>query len=177
MSLVDTIKKFFCNRRWTGFFQTIPRLGRIDGIALLFLYFILSAYLGLSFFILWIVLAMSGISKLLSYTCLILMCVIIAIGLINQFLLTLRRFHDLNLSGWWSFLLYVPIIIIFDYFHYNIIACISFIPLGIIFCLPGTQVLNRFGPPCKPRLFSYVLIFALLPFLFILGRIYYLLTP
>ncbi|CAG0911317.1 unnamed protein product, partial [Cyprideis torosa] len=52
--------------------------------------------------------------------------------------ITVRRFHDRNMSGWWylGFILlgFIPFI--------NLISFIAFI---VIMCLPGTKGENRFG--------------------------------
>ena len=46
--------------------------------------------------------------------------------------LTVRRLHDINFSGWWVLLGFIPII--------------GAIVLIVFACLPGTEGENRFGP-------------------------------
>lgn len=45
------------------------------------------------------------------------------------FIMTIRRLHDLNTSGWWSLLVIIPFITV------------------ILLLLPGSPGENRFGPP------------------------------
>ena len=49
-----------------------------------------------------------------------------------------RRLHDVDRSGWWYFLLLVPLV--------------GFIVLLIWFCKKGTEGANRFGEPVLPAL-------------------------
>ncbi len=46
--------------------------------------------------------------------------------------LTVRRLHDINFSGWWVLLGFIPII--------------GAIVLIVFACLPGTEGENKFGP-------------------------------
>lgn len=71
----------------------------------------------------------AGIGAGLSVGMLIVQLVLVVFGV----LLTIRRFHDMDASGWWSALLIVPLV--------NLIA---FLVLAIRRGNPGA---NRFGPP------------------------------
>lgn len=63
----------------------------------------------------------------------VLVAMVILIIWYCSFVITIKRFHDLNYNGWWSLLLLVPLI--------NIV-------LGILlWFLPGTKGANRFGNP------------------------------
>jgi len=61
-----------------------------------------------------------------------------------------RRLHDLNLSGWWVFLIFAPALILgaahrMDLTPYgSILRLLTIIVMGLI---PGTPGDNRFGPP------------------------------
>ncbi len=65
--------------------------------------------------------------------------IVFLIGLIFSipfFAASVRRFHDLNRTGWWALILLIPFIGTL---------------LGIVLaCLKGTPGDNRFGPPPKP---------------------------
>ncbi|MDE0505307.1 MAG: DUF805 domain-containing protein, partial [Candidatus Poribacteria bacterium] len=54
--------------------------------------------------------------------------------LIFWILLDIRRLHDINLSGWWMFIVFVP--------YLGILAIV--ILVGFV---KGTADTNRFGPP------------------------------
>jgi uncharacterized membrane protein YhaH (DUF805 family) len=59
--------------------------------------------------------------------------VVYLLGFVGYLLLSIRRFHDTNASGWWSALLIVPIV-----------------SLGAVLFLlfkRGDAAANRFGPP------------------------------
>ncbi len=49
------------------------------------------------------------------------------------FVMSIRRLHDLNFSGWWSLTVLIP-----------------FVTLALLF-LPGNKEANRFGPPPPPN--------------------------
>ncbi len=53
---------------------------------------------------------------------------------------TVRRLHDLDRSGWWIFLNFIPLI--------------GFIVLTVWFCMRGTPGPNRFGPGPLPAVFE-----------------------
>ena len=46
--------------------------------------------------------------------------------------LTVRRLHDINFSGWWVLLAFIPIV--------------GFIALIVFGCIPGTEGENKYGP-------------------------------
>lgn len=55
----------------------------------------------------------------------------------------IRRLHDINASGWWLLLLFIPI---------------ASLVLALIMLLkPGTESANRFGPPRETRSWEKVL--------------------
>ncbi len=71
--------------------------------------------------------------------------------IVLQFMLTIQRCHDFNVSGWLSLLIFVP----FGVF--------------VFWFVPGTVGENRFGAPNPPNTtLSYIAAF-LLPFIFIAG--------
>jgi hypothetical protein len=66
-------------------------------------------------------------------------------------LLTIQRCHDMNMSGWLSLLLIVPLA-----------------PL-VFWIVPGTQGANRFGNPPPPNSTGAVVLALILPVLFVVG--------
>lgn len=65
-----------------------------------------------------------------------------------QVLLAIKRLYDLNLSGWFCLLMFIPLVLF-------IILC----------CLSGTEGRNRFGDQPKPAFKWYLLMGLLLPIL------------
>ncbi|MBH9577379.1 DUF805 domain-containing protein [Inhella sp. 1Y17] len=63
----------------------------------------------------------------------------------------IKRCHDLNISGWWSATMIVPVI-------------------GLIWTFaPGSKTANRFGPPPPPNSLGVKVLGCFLPVVFILG--------
>ena len=66
-------------------------------------------------------------------------------------MLTIQRSHDFNMSGWFSLLMFVPLV-------------------GIIFWfIPGTDGRNRFGAETPPNTWPVLVAVWLLPAVFVLG--------
>ncbi len=76
---------------------------------------------------------------------------LVAIGII----ITKRRFNDLDLSGWWSLLMFVPLI--------NLIAWL-YLMFG-----SGTEGPNRFGPPPSKNSVLVMIGGLMLPIVFVVG--------
>jgi uncharacterized membrane protein YhaH (DUF805 family) len=68
---------------------------------------------------------------------------------IVQFLLTIQRSHDFNMSGWLSLLMFVPLVNLLFWF------------------VPGTDGSNRFGAPPPPNNKGLVVVVVLLPIVFV----------
>jgi uncharacterized membrane protein YhaH (DUF805 family) len=69
------------------------------------------------------------------------------IFLLPNLALTIRRLHDLNMSGWWTLTSYVPIALSY-LFNVGLLSLIGFIfniILLILFCRKGTDGDNRYG--------------------------------
>ena len=58
--------------------------------------------------------------------------IFVLVTILPTFAVTIRRLHDLDRSGWWIFLSFVPLV--------------GAIILLIWFCTKGTSGPNRFGP-------------------------------
>ena len=71
--------------------------------------------------------------------------------LVVSVMLTIQRCHDMNMSGWLSLLLIVPLA-----------------PL-IFWIVPGTQGANRFGNPPPPNTTGAVVLALILPVIFVVG--------
>ena len=72
---------------------------------------------------------------------------VILVSAVYGFSLYIRRLHDLNQSGWWSLLMFVPLL-----------------NLGLMIYLlffPGTKGSNRFGPVLKANSSGVIIAFAL----------------
>jgi uncharacterized membrane protein YhaH (DUF805 family) len=63
---------------------------------------------------------------------------VLAVSTALAALLSVRRLHDLHLSGWYALALLVPVV--------NVPACV------LLALLPGTPSLNPWGPPAGARL-------------------------
>lgn len=74
----------------------------------------------------------------------------LALVVLGLMLLTIRRCHDFNMSGWLSLLMLVPLV-------------------NLIFLfIPGTDGPNRFGPPTPPNGGGVLILAWLIPGLFVL---------
>ncbi|KAF7599393.1 MAG: DUF805 domain-containing protein [Candidatus Dactylopiibacterium carminicum] len=68
-----------------------------------------------------------------------------------QIMLTIKRSHDFNSSGWLSLLLFVPV-------------------ANLIFLfIPGTKGINQFGPRTAPNGKLAIILACLLPLVFVIG--------
>jgi uncharacterized membrane protein YhaH (DUF805 family) len=63
----------------------------------------------------------------------------------------IKRCHDMNISGWWSLTLIVPVIVLAWMF------------------VPGDRGENRFGPPPPPNTLGIRLLALLIPLVFFVG--------
>ena len=65
--------------------------------------------------------------------------------------LTIRRLHDLNLSGWWFFMLTLIVILVIYFIPQNtistVILCILTIVVILITFKKGTPTTNKYGEP------------------------------
>ena len=66
-------------------------------------------------------------------------------------MLTIQRCHDFNASGWWTFLLIIPLVSL------------------IFWILPGTDGENRFGNKTKPNSTGAVILALIIPIIAIVG--------
>lgn len=71
--------------------------------------------------------------------------------IVVQFLLTIQRSHDMNVTGW--------------------LSLISLVPLGVLvfWCVPGTPGENDYGKPPPPNTSGVVVLACLLPLIVIVG--------
>jgi Tfp pilus assembly major pilin PilA/uncharacterized membrane protein YhaH (DUF805 family) len=71
--------------------------------------------------------------------------------IVAQFLLSIQRSHDMNVTGW--------------------LSLISLIPLGVLvfWLVPGTRGENDYGKPPPPNTTGVILLACILPFVFIGG--------
>ncbi len=60
------------------------------------------------------------------------LCVVLILSIIQVFFVTHRRLHDLNTSGWWQLITFVP--------------CGQLLMIGLIF-YKGTPTTNKYGEP------------------------------
>jgi uncharacterized membrane protein YhaH (DUF805 family) len=112
------------------FFSLSDRVGRLR-----YFTYIIGAMVGCGFVLVAIyLLAMllpASLGKLVSVTSYILVKSVV-IPLI-VFVMSIRRLHDFNASGWWSLTVLIP-----------------FVTLALLF-VPGNKEANRFGPPPAPN--------------------------
>jgi len=78
---------------------------------------------------------------------LLLLLIALAVPLVA---VTVRRLHDIDQSGWWVSVLFLPFV---PATHMNFkLLLLAFILLLLVFMLlPGTRGENRFGPPVPHR--------------------------
>lgn len=107
-----------------GFFGRLPRLGYLFRLCIISIFYALGGLL--------VHLALPGEgTSLLGLICLFLGSGFVLLALLLWWFSTVRRFHDMNLSGWWF------------------ILAILFPPfVTLVLCFwPGTRGYNRFGSP------------------------------
>jgi len=68
-------------------------------------------------------------------------------------MLLIQRSHDINISGWFSLLIFVPFAFL------------------VFWLAPGTQGDNRYGKPAPPNGASAILLATLVPLVMIIGMI------
>ncbi len=83
-----------------------------------------------------------------------LVAIVTIASLVFGVIFAVRRFHDINASGWWSILIFIPLI--------NLITA-----LVLVFA-PGKSQVNKYGPPRITRGWEKVL-GLLLPIVFVGG--------
>lgn len=88
--------------------------------------------------------------------------IVTIVSLVIGIIFAIRRFHDINASGWWSALILIPLV--------NLIAT-----LVMVFA-PGKPQANNYGPPRRTRGWEKVL-GLLLPFFFIVGILAAIVIP
>ena len=94
-------------------------------------------------------------SSATSIIAIILIAILVIVGIFGIVVVTKRRFNDLNHSGWFSVLIFIPYI--------------GIIPALYLMFFPGTKVSNRFGAkPVKNTLFLWIVGLAL-PVIFVVG--------
>lgn len=119
------------------------RIGRVRYIAYSFV-------TGLIIYIPFVLLAMMLSPETLVSVMPFVMIIIGVLGLIAQFLFTIQRCHDFNVSGWLSLLIIVPLGVFVFWF------------------VPGTQGPNRFGPPPPPNSKSVIVTAIAVPVILII---------
>jgi len=112
------------------FFSLSDRVGRLR-----YLVYILGA-LSACFFLLVFVYSVAyllpaGLGKLVSTTSYIMVKSVVFPLIV--FVMSIRRLHDFNLSGWWSLLVLIPLV-----------------PFALV-VIPGKKEANRFGPAPAPN--------------------------
>lgn len=85
----------------------------------------------------------AGLGKLVSTTSYIMVKSVIFPLIV--FVMSIRRLHDFNLSGWWSLLVLIPLV-----------------PFALV-AIPGKKEANRFGPAPAPNPASLKVAAVLLP--------------
>jgi uncharacterized membrane protein YhaH (DUF805 family) len=124
------------------FFSLSDRLGRVRYFAYILLGMIGSGLLLVAIYLLALILP-DSLGRLLSTASFILVKNIL-IPLI-VFVMSIRRLHDLNRSGWWSFLVLIPFVTL------------------ILLLLPGNKTANQFGPPPPATPQSLVALCVIVP--------------
>ncbi len=136
------------------FFSLSDRVGRVR-----YFVYILGAMLACGFMLVFIylvgLLLPTTLSKLISVTSFILVKNVMFPLIV--FVMSIRRLHDFDLSGWWSLLVLIP-----------------FVTLALLF-IPGKKLANRFGPPPAPNPTSLLVTAVALP-LALLGLYFFVVS-
>lgn len=135
------------------FFSLSDRVGRVRCFT-----YILAALTGCGLLLVLIYIAAflmpAGLGKLVSVTSYIMIKSVIFPLVV--FVMSIRRLHDFDLSGWWSLLVLIPLV-----------------PIVLVF-IPGKKEANRFGPVPAPNPTSLKLVAIVLPCALV-GLYYYML--
>ena len=124
-------------------FSARGRLGRVRYIGYSF---------GISILIIVALLVLAGLASLIDPTAALLVVVIGYVALIVvQFLLTIQRAHDMNVTGWLSLILFVPLAFL------------------VFWLVPGTRGENDYGKPPPPNSGGAVVLACLLPVFMVVG--------
>lgn len=91
----------------------------------------------------------------LSVAMIVVMGLIVIASLVVTVMFGKRRFNDLNRSGWWSVLLFLPYI--------------NLLPLLYLVFFPGTQGSNSFGAAPEANSIGVLILGWLMPAFFVLG--------
>ncbi len=118
-------------------------LGALTGCGLLLILIYIAAYL-----------LPAGLGKLVSVTSYIMIKSVVFPLIV--FVMSIRRLHDFDLSGWWSLLALIPVV-----------------PLALVF-IPGKKEANRFGPVPAPNPTGLKIAAVILPCALV-GLYYYML--
>ena len=136
-----------------NFFSLSDRVGRVRYLA-----YILGALTSCGLLLILIYIAAfllpAGLGKLVSATSYIMIKSVIFPLIV--FVMSIRRLHDLDLSGWWSLLALIPLVPI------------------VLVLIPGKKEANRFGPVPAPNPTSLKLAAIVLPCALV-GLYYYML--
>jgi uncharacterized membrane protein YhaH (DUF805 family) len=136
-----------------NFFSLSDRVGRVRYIT-----YILGALTSCGLLLILIYIAAyllpAGLGKLVSATSYIMIKSVIFPLIV--FVMSIRRLHDLDLSGWWSLLALIPLV-----------------PIALVL-IPGKKEANRFGPVPAPNPTSLKLAAIVLPCALV-GLYYYML--
>lgn len=135
------------------FFSISDRVGRVR-----YFTYILGALTGCGLLLILIYIAAfllpAGLGKLVSVTSYIMIKSVVFPLIV--FVMSIRRLHDFDLSGWWSLLVLIPLV-----------------PIVLVF-IPGKKEANRFGPAPTSNPVSLKLAAVILPCALV-GLYYYML--
>ena len=135
------------------FFSLSDRVGRVRCFT-----YILGALTACGFLLILIYIAAyllpAGLGKLVSVTSYIMIKSVVFPLIV--FVMTIRRLHDFDLSGWWSLLALIPVV-----------------PIALVF-IPGKMEANRFGPAPAPNPTGLKVVAVILPCALV-GLYYYML--
>ena len=124
-------------------FSAQGRLGRVRWIGYSF---------GISILIIVALLVLAGLASLIDPTAALLVVFIGYIAMVVvQFLLTIQRAHDMNVTGWLSLIVFIPLAFL------------------VFWLVPGTHGENDYGKPPPPNSGGAVALACLLPVFMVVG--------